>query len=980
MTVPAFTQGQTWRQDVKYTIEAELDTTTERLNAWMEIRYVNNSPDTLARIFLQVPSNAFHDEENSAVREMNRFSRGALDVSQRKAKKLTIQGLQFLRVGSRSDFPLRAYDFSDTILDLPVPFELLPGDTLTLGVSFFQDQADNRSKRRNRPYEFNMWFPKVCVYDSTGWHAEPFHFMMESYDVFSAFAQMSIILKVPGNHIVVGAGNIVEGDPGWNTVRVDTSLTKEDFQVWHDSVRSELRSGGLQDGPREVKFQVPMQHDFIWTSSPNFVYFEQPGAPNLNLFYSRYSQKRWLTELLETSPAVFSFLEEYFGPIPSGTLNLVRARGNIMTRPGLAIVSGEEYFELTYELAGIYLPGTVATNGVTETWIARGMQVYLGKAMSERVYGPKGYDIGDAQEDMNWLERQYPLPTIDGLLRNLAHIYSQSGQNEAISKPIYGYKDPISAMANVYLKSELFFEMLEYVVGDSVFKASFRRLMDEHGYDHIGERQIQRTFEQVSGEPLDWFFEQWLNGTPTIDYIKEKVRQRRGDDGSWVTEVDLKRKGDGVMPVDVELELDDGQVVTKRWSGKEETGKVTFKTERKPRHVRVDPDDLILDANRLNNEKPRIEFRPDLPLLKFIHMPNDAILVLLRPLIDRNGHDSVRLGFRARSSYRAFFRNLTLEAMIGLGSGEFDALISYSNPLSPKSLLNRYRVMARKNEGRFEADAGLQFSGSKGILTSSGRQLKFGLNYSALLNKVYTFRKAANDSGQIDFDEWEDTSILAIYLQGELMQELGTFNTGGRLRFESALPGGDAKFTKLSGRLRLQTSVLGFRPRIRGNAATSFGPDRLPLQDQFRAEGAGARERFQNNIVKTGDGALALRRRYVAGGGYLRGYAGQPLAAERYLTVNLELETEKSLFLGIRPLGFFDSGRIWPTRTAGSVIRSDAGFGFSWLGQELNLFGGNLALFSSLSAKLLFPIWISDPPPGERRRQMRWYFTLGKAL
>ncbi|TDI85769.1 MAG: hypothetical protein E2O78_03945 [Caldithrix sp.] len=82
-----------WQQGVRYRIVAELDTLAKRLNGDMQIFYQNNSPDTLSSIFLQVPSNAFHDEDNTAMREMKRFSGGSLDFDQNRGYPLTIQSL-----------------------------------------------------------------------------------------------------------------------------------------------------------------------------------------------------------------------------------------------------------------------------------------------------------------------------------------------------------------------------------------------------------------------------------------------------------------------------------------------------------------------------------------------------------------------------------------------------------------------------------------------------------------------------------------------------------------------------------------------------------------------------------------------------------------------------------------------------------------------------------------------------------------------
>ena len=790
-----FSQGEPftrkWQQEVHYQIEAELDTTTKRLNGSMQIFYKNNSPNTLKKIYLQVPSNAFHDEENTAVREMRRFSGSNMDFDQTPGRKLTIQSVQFLSIGKETEFPLQAYDFSDTILDLTLPYPLLPGDTLSLGLSFYQQI---KSKRRSQ--DFVHWFPRLSVYDHEGWHPEPFHFMMEPSDVYSEFSEMDVTVRVPGNYIVVGSGKIFEGEPGWKLVEADTSMNDSTFAAWQDSLKQELFKNAKINGPRQVRFKADNMQNFIWSASPNFVYYKKDAKIPLNIFYYK-NRRRWLKPFLERIDGTLAYLEEHFGPYRFPHLNIVRGLERSLAYPMMALMQDEEYFSLAYELSYLYFPGMVSTNGVKESWLAKGIVVYMGKSYSEKKYGKRGYDLDDAQEEMNFFERQYPLPTLDGAIRTFTRLYSESGQNEPISKEIHKYNDPIGLMFNVYMKSELFYEMLKFVVGDSIFKKSLQEVVRRHAFTHITEKDLQLVFEEKHGQELHWFFNQWLHDTPTVDYKKGKVKKYQRDDKTWVTEVELTREGDGIMPVDVEVDLGDGEKVVKRWDGKDESATIIIETEKKPKSVNVDRDDRIMDSNRLNNARRRLEFRPDWPLLKYIHMPNDAILVLWRPLIGFNKHDSIRLGIGTRSSYNAFYNNLTLEAMFGVDSKEFDGKVAYSHPLTRKNLLNRYTIRARKNEGRFEADLNLSFSGSKGILSQSGRNLKFGVNYSRLLNDVYTFRKVSNDTGKVRFEEWEDVNILLAYLEGKATQTFGRLNSQGRLRAEIS-PAGDAKFTKLA--------------------------------------------------------------------------------------------------------------------------------------------------------------------------------------
>ena len=124
---------------------------------------------------------------------------------------------------------------------------------------------------------------------------------------------------------------------------------------------------------------------------------------------------------------------------------------------------------------------------------------------------------------------------------------------------------------------------------------------------------------------------------------------------------------------------------------------------------------------------------------------------------------------------------------------------------------------------------------------------------------------------------------------------------------------------------------------------------------------------------------MAFARRYVEGGGFLRGYAGMPLPAERFATWNFEAGPSISGD-GLRLFGFYDRGRIWEMRGGSAKDRSDAGIGIAFLGSKSRLFGGNLALLSGLAMTVQFPIWLSHPPAGEQKFQFRWYFTFGKSL
>jgi hypothetical protein len=998
MLIPVFSRSQNtsshrayWQQDVRYQIEATLDTTAKSLHSHLVLTYKNNSPDTLKKIYLQVPANAFFDEENTAVREMRRFQSDNVRIIQENDYPLTIQSVQFQAVGRETEFPLRAYDFHDTLLDLPLPANLPPGDSLILDLNYVQDYkkafarptADNlRDNRRNKTWspeelqiDFVHWYPRVAVYDPAkrGWNAEPFHFLMEAQSVYSEFAAIEATITVPRSYIIVGSGEVVEGDPGWNAVTVDTTINGKKFIAWHDSVRQQLK----KSASRRVRFRAARATNFIWSLSPAFVKttFFAPFA--VNVFGRGQAQQNFAKTVAKNLHGVLRYLQNNAGEYPFSQLNIVMAGQRDTSQPPMILLDDGDVFSLVFALGRAYFPGIVGSNGVAESWMANGLALFFAKDFSEKKHGKLGYDADSVRKDLGVFAKLYPLPSINELLRNFTRMYMSSGQNEPIANAVHQYKDPSGMFFNAFMKADLLYEMLRYVVGDSAFTQILQRYYGEWKFKHASEKDFVEICERISGQDLEWFFNQWLHQTPTVDYQKGEITKKQRADGAWVTEVEIKRKGDGIMPVEVELERGDGQKEMKRWDGKSESGKVVFETPEKPGRIVVDPNDEIMDNNLLNNGRRRLEFKPDLPFMRYVFMPGDAYVVLWRPELDYNSIDGFRLGMRTQTSYRAFYNNLTLQFDYGFLSKTLDGMIGYSHPLRRGNLRNRYAISARKAEGRFEADARLRFQALHSLTPVSEAEWQIGLNYSDLLNRDYTFRTVANDTGKVKLQEWDDRKILLAYLQANARFGRRRFSGETQWRVESALPSSESRFTKISGKLAARYRLPGLWARVQGNAGTSLGPDRLPLQDLFHGEGADARTRFRSDKLKTFGEWTGGAHRLVEGGGNLRGYTGTPLLAEKYATFNLEIGPTFNI-AGLSPFLFYDRGVLYRTRGAESLTRANAGAALNFGGSQARWFGVNF--LSEFSFRIYFPFWLSHPLPGEKQRQYRWYFALGKAL
>src|SRR5690606_41721442 len=111
-------------------------------------------------------------------------------------------------------------------------------------------------------------------------------------------------------------------------------------------------------------------------------------------------------------------------------------------------------------------------------------------------------------------------------------------------------------------------------------------------------RGFQAAMQQAGVEDLEWFFDQWVPTTATLDYIARDASTERRTDGRWVTRVDVERVGDAWMPV--VLQVGDERV---RLDSRERRQRVEVVTAARPAEVVLDPDVVVLDVDRSNNRR-----------------------------------------------------------------------------------------------------------------------------------------------------------------------------------------------------------------------------------------------------------------------------------------------------------------------------------------------------------------------------------------
>lgn len=976
-----------WQQFVHYTMDVTLIPIEHALIGEEKIVYTNNSPDTLYKFYLHLYPNAFRSNETIKAREARREYRKLLENPD-DAGYLDIESFRILSSDSTQK-PVTAFQVNDTILEASLPEPLPPGGELTVELSFYLKvrKFQERAGYRGFQYDFAQWYPKVCVYDESGWNAAPFHLTGEFYGEFGAF---DVTINVPYEYVVGATGVVVAGDPGWERVRVDTALSQKEWEEAFKKIQKTVAEDSRDGKIRTVTFHAENVHDFAWVTSPDFLYErgEWEGIP-IHVLYRSYVKNRWSKTAAKHGARALAWLSEKFGRYPYPQLTI--AHGLLsggMEYPMLVMNARESEGLVLHEVGHIYFYGILANNEWKEAWLDEGFTTFQTRWYMETRYGKWGLDREAELERANWLQRRRPRLTRREENRNQLLAYLTSGHNEPMSRAAHDFNESISYRRNAYDKGSFFYDMLKYVVGDSTFEKICREYFERWAFKHVNEARFRQVCEEVSGQKLDWFFKQWLHDSVTVDYALGAVTKKKTPEG-WTTRVEILRKDRGIMPVEVLLITQSGDSVVQRWNSKSESGSITFQTAGKPAKVILDPRDALLDKSRLRHGAMRVRFLFEYPNLSYY--PRDAYVVTYRPSFWFNEVDALRIGGRLKSYYGAT-RNAYFGAWYGIESRELDGRFSYSNPIVPLGPGTRGHFSIQKIEGRFEVDAHLTLLARKFLELPPLHQIVIGFNHSRLLEggERYVVREY-DQKKDVALASWERGDVNNLYFRYGV-------NPRGVFWFANFIAGLDFVEKDWGSDVSHRGGFLEFKiwfPKneegvfLRFFAGKIFSSNDALVQDLFAADGANPRERFRKFYLRS-DGALPEELHYhLPGGGNVRGYYNQPIFGDQILAANAEIRKKLGAnffgrtlraILGTPSVAAFADVAAMEFLDSSHEVFADAGFGLRFQNvlpdNWYTIFTGG----QNTTLRVDFPIWVNRPLPDENALRFRWVFGFEQAF
>jgi len=980
-------QNEYWQQQVDHVIDVHLFPLQKKISGQQRITYHNNSPDSLSEIFFHLYANAYTDtsiksneiESNALIRDRSWEARGWIQVDlvsmELAGQSVTIDSLKLL--------------YDGTILKLCYSPAIPPGDSAIISLNFeskIRRFSDDRGKGGYLGNQFELchWYPKVCVYDRHGWNAIPSHWLGEFYGEFGAF---DVTIHVPETFKVAATGELIHQELRLNTVAVRSILA----QIPEcDSAETTGHDGVLANTTRtlELTYHAENVHNFTWVCNPGFLRESDTwNGIAIDVYYTEKSQSSWKSKALADTKLSLMWLTENIGVYPYPNITVCEQIDNGgMEYPTLILINSPRTDLILHELAHQYFYAAVANNELNDGWLDEGIVTYATLKFIEQ-HRPT-YQPAQVQHDVEIFRRQFQDYSHQAnTYMNSLYNYFYSGFEKPLAHPCYELNNLYLYTFHVYTKPAKFFSVLEYTVGEEAFISILKEFYRQWQFKHVDAASLQSVCEQVSGQDMDWLFNQWLYSTDHVDYGCEDYTSKRLNDNSWETKITVNRLLPGISPLEAEVTTTSGEKFRQRRPGFEKTNVFTFNTPTKVKKIQLDPDDKILDLNRLNNCNFTLKtfFYPD--FYSMYMLPRDAYSMFLWPQIWYNDLDGVKLGMKVNGSYLNRYYIMRNQFWYNTVSRKLDYHLGYSMPWD-RINDNLWRHIYVKNmEGRREINVNINYNFTRRFNSAPERIYRFGFSHLQATDSDYTVRRYRVNNKDIDIQTWEKGRVNQLYLDyTSTGQTRPLMSHNVSVAFSHKFLGSDFNFTYLfyenkfsSLRIKKSWQVL-----IRNYSGLIVnGNSDVPIQNQLWIGEGNPVDRFKYHYLRSPGSFPPTINYYFPGDASLCGYTNRltqgkyPLTTDALVGANLELvyhSLDKFLpnpvhkHVGtVQLLLFFDAGYARVNHLDGRLLM-DAGVRLAIHKQILE---------QHRTIRLNFPFWLSHPvldaaAPDEPHWKFRW--------
>ena len=522
-----------WQQRADYQIKVELDDVNQRITASETITYYNQSPDTLAYLWLQLDQNIWKQDSDS------RLTQTAPNLERLPLSQIENilyargfdGGYRITAVRDAKGTPLK-HTSNKTMMRVDLPQPLAPGASVAFSVDWNYNINDQRKiggrtgyeffpKDGNYIYEIAHWFPRMAAYnDVSGWQHKQF---LGAGEFTLEFGNYRVSITAPDDHIVASTGVLQNPNAVLTATqrqRYEQARTAKTPVLVVTPAEALANESHKPAGKKTWVYHADNVRDFAFASSRKFIwdaqghnvegnrvmamsYYPKEGNP----LWERYSTHSIIHTLNIYSRYSFNYpypiAISVNGPVGGMEYPMICFNGP-RPEPDGTYSAGTKYGLISvviHEVGHNYFPMIVNSDERQWTWMDEGLNSFL-QYLSEQ----------------EW-EENYP--SWRGEPHNITEYMLSSAQVPIMTNS----ESALQFGNNAYGKPATALNILrETVLGRELFDFSFREYSRRWKFKRPMPADFFRMMEDASGVDLDWFWRGWFYTTDHTDIALERVR------------------------------------------------------------------------------------------------------------------------------------------------------------------------------------------------------------------------------------------------------------------------------------------------------------------------------------------------------------------------------------------------------------------------------------------------------------------------
>lgn len=889
-----------WQQDVHYKIKANINEITNIVSATEDLTYYNNSPDTLTFVYFHLYQNAF--QPGSYFDQLTRANDVTPRYGRYEAQKKNTEILELTSGGKALK-----KETDNTLVKVFLNKPLLPGDSVSFSMSFnsYFDTGTQRRRMKvfntfgNKHFDGVHWYPRMAVYDRKfGWETDQ-HMEKEFYGDFGTY---DVELTFSHNYIVEATGELVnrkEAMPDELRKKLDLSNFRDKRMFSEPSVIIPYDSTQR----KTWKYHAINVHDFAFTADPTYRIgeVEWNGIQIIALAQEPVAA-RWQNAAEYTAKVIKTYSED-IGMYAYPKMVVADAKDG-MEYPMLTLDGGWDpnYRDLlAHEVGHNWFYGMVGSNETYRAFMDEGFTQFLTCWAYEKIDGkvrvgsePDSKYVREfTQPDYVRNSEVYTAYMLDAIKGEETNLNRHSNDFHTALRHGGGYR-------NVYFKTAVMLYNLQYVLGDELFLEAMQHYFNQWKMAHPYPEDFRNSIIQHTHVDLNWFFDEWLETSKTVDYKIKNVKTHKLPGEFTIT---FEREGQMQMPIDFTvIDQNDsahlfhipntwflkktGAAVLPKWFGWDKiqpTYEARIKIPAGIKKVVIDPSNRLADADMRNNRYPaETNYFFD---SRIINTPDWTHYELYsRPDVWYNSYDGIKAGIHLNGNFvnhfDVFDANLWINS--GLGQGTIDTSVS-KNGFNSMS----FRINYKTATDRFVKYSSMILS-AKYLDGLNAYQAGFEKRDKDNENKVYGSFKSMIRQHREDLtyllypEEWtygklNNTVLLGYEHSYKYKRGLGKINLD--LRSSTLMSDYDYANIRLSVVNKNRLGKFNFNTRTIVQYGTG---NNTPQESSLFLAGASPEELMENKFTRSAGffpsdwmGYGAGTNNFQMGGGLnLRGYAG----------------------------------------------------------------------------------------------------------